>query len=150
MLLDTKAIADTEALRQGRLADIAKVRAGGIDALIPELPTRWIHPAHRARLSELMGNMARSIGDRGQFNQQQAMFARPDSQADLRTISVPTLIACGREDPVTPRAEHERMHACVPGSSLEFFEECGHLSTIEQPEVVTKRLTRWLADTRPA
>ena len=150
VLLDTRAVADTETSRQGRFADIATVRAGGIDALIPELPTRWMHPAHRARLSELMGSMARSIGDRGQFNQQQAMFARPDSQADLRTVNVPTLIACGREDPVTPLAEHERMRDCVPGANLEVFEECGHLSTIEQPDVVTSRLTRWLADTRPA
>src|SRR5215831_16591664 len=38
ILLDTRAVADNETLRQGRLADIAKVRDGGIDALIPELP----------------------------------------------------------------------------------------------------------------
>ena len=93
VLLDTRAVADTEALRQGRLSDIATVRAGGIDALIPDLPTRWVHPSNRARLGDLMASMARSIGDRGQFNQQQAMLARPDSHADLRTVTVPTLIA---------------------------------------------------------
>src|SRR5499426_2203309 len=79
VLLDTRAVADNENLRQGRIADIAKVQAGGIDALIPELPRRWMHPAHRARLGDLMASMARSIGARGQFNQQQAMLARPDS-----------------------------------------------------------------------
>ena len=150
VLLDTRAVADTETLRQGRLADIAKVQAGGIDALIPELPARWMHPAHRAHLSDLMASMARSIGDHGQFNQQQAMLARPDSHADLRTVRVPTLIACGREDMATPLAEHERMRDCVPGARLEVFEQCGHLTTIEQPDVVTSLLTRWLADTRPA
>jgi pimeloyl-ACP methyl ester carboxylesterase len=150
VLLDTRAVADTETVRQGRLADIAKVQAGGIDALIPELPVRWMHPAHRAPLSDLMASMARSIGDRGQFNQQQAMLARPDSHADLRTVRVPTLIACGREDTATPLAEHERMRDCVPGARLEVFEQCGHLTTIEQPDVVTSLLTRWLADTRPA
>jgi pimeloyl-ACP methyl ester carboxylesterase len=97
-----------------------------------------------------MASMARSIGARGQFNQQQAMLARPDSHADLRGVQVPTLIACGREDMVTPLAEHERMRDCVPGARLEVFEQCGHLSTIEQPEAVTSLLTRWLADTRPA
>jgi pimeloyl-ACP methyl ester carboxylesterase len=153
VLLDTRASADTETQRQGRLADIAKVQSGGIDALIPELPARWMHAAHRARLSDLMASMARSIGDRGQFNQQQAMLGRPDSFADLRAVRVPTLIACGREDPVTPVAEHERMRDCVPGARLEVFEQCGHLTTIEQPEAVTALLTRWLAETvtsRPA
>jgi pimeloyl-ACP methyl ester carboxylesterase len=150
VLLDTRAVADDEALRLGRLADIAKVQAGGIDALIPELPVRWMHRAHCERLGALMASMARSIGARGQFNQQQAMLARPDSHADLRGVQVPTLIACGREDMATPLAEHERMRDCVPGARLEVFEQCGHLSTIEQPEAVTSLLTRWLADTRPA
>lgn len=149
VLFDTRAVADTETLRQGRFADIAKVQAGGIDALIPELPTRWIHAAHRERLSDLMASMARSIGARGQLNQQQAMLSRPDSHADLRMVRVPTLIACGREDTTTPLAEHERMRDCVPGSHLEVFEQCGHLSTIEQSNVVNFLLTRWLADTRP-
>jgi pimeloyl-ACP methyl ester carboxylesterase len=149
VLFDTRAVADTETLRQGRFADIAKVQAGGIDALIPELPTRWIHAAHRERLSDLMASMARSIGARGQLNQQQAMLSRPDSHADLRMVRVATLIACGREDMTTPLAEHDRMRDCVPGSHLEVFEQCGHLSTIEQPKVVNLLLTRWLADTRP-
>ncbi len=148
VLLDTRAVADTETVRQGRFADIAKVRAGGIDALIPELPTRWVHPLNRTRVSDLMGSMARSIGDRGQFNQQQAMLARPDSHADLRAVRVPTLIACGREDTATPLAEHERMRDCVPGARLEVFEQCGHLTAIEQPNVVTSLLKSWLADTR--
>jgi pimeloyl-ACP methyl ester carboxylesterase len=149
VLFDTRAVADTETLRQGRFADIAKVQAGGIDALIPELPTRWIHAAHRERLSDLMASMARSIGARGQLNQQQAMLSRPDSHADLRMVRVATLIAFGREDMTTPLAEHDRMRDCVPGSHLEVFEQCGHLSTIEQPKVVNLLLTRWLADTRP-
>jgi len=150
VLFDTRASGDDETRRQGRFADIAKVQQGGIDALIPELPVRWMHPAHRARLSDLMASMARSIGARGQFNQQQAMLARPDSHADLRTVRAPTLIACGREDGVTPLADHERMRDCVPGAQLEVFEQCGHLATIEQPEAATTLLTRWLAATQPA
>jgi pimeloyl-ACP methyl ester carboxylesterase len=150
VLLDTRASSDNETQRQGRMTDIAKVQEGGIDALIPELPARWMHPAHRARLRDLMAQMARSVGARGQFNQQQAMLARPESFADLRTVRVPTLIACGREDPVTTVADHERMRDCVPGARFEVFEQCGHLSTIEQPEAVTSVLTRWLADSRAA
>ena len=146
VLLDTRASADNDTLRKGRLADIEKVQAGGIDALIPELPGRWVHEPNRARVSELMASMARNIGATGQYNQQQAMLARPDSHADLRKVRVPTLIACGRHDNATPLAEHERMQACVPGSRLAVFEQCGHLAAIEQPEAVTALLTRWLAE----
>jgi len=148
-LLDTTALADTPARHAGRLADIAKVQQGGIEALIPELPGRWLLPAHaqRPELVELMGEMARSVGARGQANQQRAMLGRPDSHRDLAKVTVPTLVMCGRQDPVTPVADHEAMAACVSGSRLEVVEDCGHLSAIEQPEQVTRVLGEWLAAT---
>ncbi len=146
VLIDTTAVADHPARRQGRLKDIATVRQGGIEALIPELPERWLLPAHvgNAGLGELMADMARSVGATGQFNQQTAMLGRPDSHTDLARVRVPTLVMCGRQDPVTPLADHEAMAACVSGAELQVIDSCGHLSTIEQPEAVTSALTRWL------
>ena len=148
-LLDTRASADSEAQRAGRHADIEKVRAGGIDALIPELPSRWLLPAHAARadLLALMADMARSIGARGQLNQQRAMLDRPDSHADLERLHLPALVLCGEEDRATPVAEHEAMAARLADSRLEIVPQCGHLSTIEQPDAVNRLLSDWLAAT---
>ena len=148
-LLDTTAVADTPARRAGRLADIATVEAGGIDALIPELPGRWLLPAHRQRsdLRALVASMARSIGAQGQRNQQHAMLDRPDSHADLAAVRVPTLVLCGAGDAVTPPADHEAMAARVAGARLVVVAESGHLSTIEQPAAVTAALSTWLAET---
>jgi pimeloyl-ACP methyl ester carboxylesterase len=152
VLIDTTAVADHPARRDGRLHDIARVQAGGIEALIPELPSRWLLPAHvhDTALVQLMGSMARSVGAQGQFNQQSAMLGRPDSHADLARVRVPTLVMCGRQDPVTPLADHAAMAACVPGSRLEVIEDCGHLSTIEQPQAVTRALADWLQATAAA
>ncbi|MEN9630648.1 MAG: 3-oxoadipate enol-lactonase 2 [Pseudomonadota bacterium] len=149
VLIDTTAVADHPARREGRRRDIATVQQGGIEALIPELPARWLLPAHvgNPALVDLMAGMARSVGAQGQFNQQTAMLGRPDSHADLARVRVPTLVMCGRQDPVTPLAEHEAMAACVPGARLAVIEDCGHLSTIEQPGAVTAELTRWLQAT---
>jgi pimeloyl-ACP methyl ester carboxylesterase len=149
VLIDTTAVADHPARREGRHKDIATVQQGGIEALIPELPSRWLLPAHvhKPALVQLMAEMARSVGARGQFNQQTAMLGRPDSHADLARVRVPTLVMCGRQDPVTPLADHEAMASCVPGARLAVIEDCGHLSTIEQPDAVTAELTRWLDTT---
>lgn len=146
-LLDTSAAADTPARHAGRLVDIARVREGGIEALIPELPSRWLLPAHarRPQLVTLMGEMARSVGARGQLNQQTAMLGRPDSHEDLRKVAVPTLVMCGRQDPVTPVADHQAMAACVAGSRLALIDDCGHLSAIEQPQAVSRVLADWLS-----
>ena len=149
VLIDTTAAADHPARRAGRHADIAKVSEGGIEALIPELPARWLHPSHvqRAELTHLMSEMARSIGARGQFNQQAAMLGRPDSHDDLARVMVPTLVICGRNDPVTPVPDHEAMAAKIPGARLEIIENCGHLSTIEQPDSINRVLIDWLRKT---
>jgi pimeloyl-ACP methyl ester carboxylesterase len=149
VLMDTRAIADDPPRRAGRHADIAKVREGGIEALIPELPARWLHPSHaqRAELTKLMSEMARNIGARGLYNQQAAMLARPDSRDDLARVAVPTLVMCGRNDPVTPVPDHEVIAAKIPGARLEIIEDCGHLSTIEQPEAVNRVLIDWLRKT---
>jgi pimeloyl-ACP methyl ester carboxylesterase len=148
-LLDTLAGADNDARRATRLADLAKVRDGGIEALIPELPSRWLLPVHAARteLVELMASMARSVGASGQRSQQRAMLARPDSFDTLATLSVPALLLCGEQDPVTPVSEHEAMAAAIRGARLEIVPECGHLSTIEQPEAVNRALSGWLEST---
>ena len=148
-LLDTTAAADSEARRAGRLADIAKVESGGIEALIPELPGRWLLPAHRERadLVALMGDMTRSVGARGQRNQQLAMLGRPDSHADLARVRVPTLVLCGEQDPVTPVADHAAIAERIAGARFERIADCGHLSTIEQPDTVTRVLSQWLAAT---
>jgi pimeloyl-ACP methyl ester carboxylesterase len=152
VLIDTTAAADTPARRAGRLADIDKVDDGGIEALIPELPARWLLPAHARdpALVGLMAEMARSVGAVGQRNQQKAMLGRPDSHADLAKVTVPTLVMCGREDPVTPLADHAAMAARVAGAHLHVIEHCGHLSTIEQPQAVSRVLAEWLRDTARA
>jgi len=148
-LLDTTAAADSEARRAGRLADIATVEAGGIDALIPQLPGRWLLPAHQRRddLTALMTSMARNIGAEGQKNQQRAMLGSPDSLADLGAVRVPTLVLCGAGDAVTPRADHEAIAARVAGARLVVVPDSGHLATIEQPAAVTAALSSWLAET---
>jgi pimeloyl-ACP methyl ester carboxylesterase len=152
VLMDTRASTDDSARLAGRFADIAKVKKGGIEALIPELPARWLHPAHagRADLISLMSEMAKSIGARGQLNQQAAMLSRPESFADLDRIRVPTLVVCGRGDPVTPVPDAQAIATRIPGAQLEIIEHCGHLSTIEQPEAVNRVLVNWLRKTERA
>ena len=149
VLMDTTAAADTEKKRTGRLADIALVQSQGLEALIPELPKRFLLPAHQQdpALAGLVGDMARAVGADAQRRQQQAMLGRPDSGADLERVRVPTLVLCGRQDSVTPLADHEAMAARVPDATLAVIEDSGHLSTIEQPAAVTQVLRDWLAST---
>jgi pimeloyl-ACP methyl ester carboxylesterase len=149
VLMGTTAQPDDEAGRAVRFADLARVENGGIDALLPELPARWLHPEHakRAEFIDLMMGMGRSIGAVGQRNQQQAMLDRPDSRPVLPEVRVPTLVVCGREDKVRPVSQHEEIARLIPGSRLVVIEHSGHFTTLEQPARVNPLLSDWLRET---
>jgi pimeloyl-ACP methyl ester carboxylesterase len=76
--------------------------------------------------------------------QMTAIMRRLDSRPMLRDVRVPTLVICGRQDQGTPLAASEEIAAGIPGSRLAVIEDCGHLSTIEQPQAVTALLRDWL------
>ena len=49
-------------------------------------------------------------------------------------MEVPTLIMVGSEDHQMPVTLSEKMHATLPNSRLEVFDESGHFMMVEDPE----------------
>ena len=45
---------------------------------------------------------------------------------------------------LSPLPRHERMQALCPGSELVVIEDSGHMSTMEQPEQVSRALAAWM------
>lgn len=111
------------------------------------LKDAMLHPAHQGNLTlrRTVLAMAEEIGISGFVNTIKAQLARPSALPDLPQIACPTLVLTGREDTVVPLEIHQQMAAAVPNSRLVIVEQCGHLSTLEQPEVVTQALRDWLA-----
>ena len=107
-----------------------------------------LHPEHQKdqALRQKVLNMAETIGIEGFVNEIKAQLARPDALPDLPHITCPTLVLTGREDFVVPLHVHEHMAAQLPHSHLRIIEQCGHLSTMEQPEIVTRAMRDWLTD----
>ncbi len=116
------------------------------------LTTLLVHPKRLAdrRLSTILGAMAERIGRKAFLRQQRAIRERPDGRPALDAIRCPTLLLCGRQDPLAPPGLHEEMAAAIPGAELVVLEDCGHLSPLEQPEAVTAALRRWLQTAAPA
>jgi pimeloyl-ACP methyl ester carboxylesterase len=104
-----------------------------------------LHPknAQKHELRDTILNMAINVGIDGFFNQVKAQLGRPDSTNDLKKIKCPTLIITGREDRICPVLLHEEMAEAIPNSTLKVIEECGHLSTLEQPHLVNKEIIDW-------
>ena len=63
----------------------------------------------------------------------------------LAAIQLPTLIIVGEEDPGTPVAAAEAMHARIAGSELVVIPSAAHLSNIEQAEAFNRALVSFLS-----
>ena len=74
-----------------------------------------------------------------------------DEDAGLRTLAkVPTLIACGAHDLITPVEHSEAMAAALPKSELVIVGGAGHLVQLEQPEAIDDALVRLVERATPS
>jgi proline iminopeptidase len=60
-----------------------------------------------------------------------------DLRPELHRIAAPTLILAGRHDWICPPELSEEIHALIPGSRLEVFEESSHSLRVDEPERLT-------------
>ncbi len=105
--------------------------------------------AGNADLNARLDEMMRAVGAATFVRQSRAVIGRADSRDLLASISCPTLIACGREDRVTPPALSEEMAAAIPNARLELIENAAHMLPMEAADTLTRHLQRWLDTTSP-
>jgi len=146
-LLDTNPHADTPDKRTMRLDQIEQVLSGQLRALaVDSLKPAYLAKAHRDD-KELLGDildMAMDLGNDVFRRQALALKDRVDSVPTLSTITCPTTVICGIEDHICPVEYHRLMAAEIPGARLLIIETCGHLASLEQPQVVTEALQQLL------
>lgn len=145
-LLDTSARADTPEQTERRQQLISMSKIGKFRGVTDRLLPLFVAP-DRLGDEDLTGQikaMAKRVGADTFYRHQNAILARPDSRDKLAGYDLPTLIACGRQDALTPLDLHEEMTAAIPAARLAVIEDCGHLSTMEQPQAMTALLRQWL------
>lgn len=145
-LLDTTARPDTPAQSQRRREQIDRTRAGHFAQVVDELIEVWVRPSRRDDgMRRLIHRMAAETGPEAFIRQQTAIMNRMDSRPDLAGIACPTLVVVGADDELTTPEHAKEMAGAVPDARLEVVPDCGHLSTLEQPDALTAALTAWLS-----
>jgi pimeloyl-ACP methyl ester carboxylesterase len=146
-LLDTQARPEGAEARTRRLDLMARAGRGEFEGAVEQLLPLFIHPDRLADrdLVATLSAMARKVGRDGFLRQQVAILNRADSRPSLAAIGCPTLVLAGRQDVLTPVALHEEMAAAIPAATLVALPQCGHLSPLEQPAMVSAQLGAWLA-----
>lgn len=148
VLVDTKAGADTPEARKGRGELAAKVMKDGppaaLDAFLPKLVGETTK-ATRADVVAKIKDMVLATPKQGISDALHGIAARQDSTPFLREIAVPTLVICGEEDVITPRAEAEILQKGITGAELAMIPKSGHLPSMETPEEFNAVLGKFLS-----
>jgi pimeloyl-ACP methyl ester carboxylesterase len=146
-LISTQARPDTPEIAKRRRLLIKQSRIGEFRGISKRLLPSLVHPSRLddAALTALLQEMALAVGVEGFVRQETAIIERIDSRPFLEAVAVPTLIAGGREDQVTTLEAAEEMAALIPGSWHLVLERCGHVSPLEQPEMIVAAMQAWLA-----
>lgn len=63
----------------------------------------------------------------------------------LQTITAPTLIIWGKQDPIVPVSHAYNAAKIIPNTRLEIFENCGHWSSIEYPQKFNQSILEFLS-----
>jgi pimeloyl-ACP methyl ester carboxylesterase len=144
-LLDTSAHPDTKESSANRQA-LMKLAETNLPAVIEKLIPKLVHPSQLSdkHQTDAIKAMAETLGKDTFIRQQQAIIGRADSRPSLSKINCPTLILCGADDVITPPEVHKEMHLEIKNSTFVTIENCGHLSTLGQPEKVTATLRDWI------
>jgi pimeloyl-ACP methyl ester carboxylesterase len=130
-----------------RRAAIALLREERFAEVVEQSFPRLVHPLRvdDAALRAIQLDMLRDTGAEAAIRQQTAIIHRPDARPGLADVDVPALVLVGDSDQITPPERAVELAAGIAGARLVTVPECGHLSTFERPEAVTRALVEWLS-----
>jgi pimeloyl-ACP methyl ester carboxylesterase len=126
-----------------RVAGIGPVKASVLKIMLG--PTFRNDPRSKPIVDEWMRQIDQT-DKRGMVGAILAVANRKPVYDEIGSITTPTLVICGADDKPTPVRKAERIAAAIPRARLEIVSDSGHSSTIEQPEVITALIQKFVAE----
>lgn len=126
---------------------IKTVEAQGMAPLAQPTLERWFTEPFRKSRPEVVDGVRKLILATPPAGYIGCCHAIPriNLSARLQEIRCPILVIVGADDPGTPPAMAQEIHANAPGSKLVVLPQAAHLANLEQPEAFTRALADFLA-----
>lgn len=125
---------------------VASVRDGGTEAIADAVLGRWFTPRFATQHADVVAWARRQLtstpaaGYAGCCEAIRGM----DLEPALASITAPTLVIAGAEDPATPPSHLQTIAAGIPNARMATVPGAAHLANVEQPEAVTQLLLNFL------
>jgi pimeloyl-ACP methyl ester carboxylesterase len=150
-LLSTSSRPPTPAQRQGWADQRARLAAASPRQLQESLLPLLHAPGVLERRADVVATtlaMADDLGAATYDAQLQLQATRIDERPGLVRVRCPALVLAARDDRLCRPERHEEIARLIPRVILSVIENCGHLSPLEQPALVSAHLRRWLTADR--
>jgi 3-oxoadipate enol-lactonase len=147
ILCDTRAIADSPEQAAGRHKLAEQVLSLGPNAAVDAMLPRLVSPKTAERQPGVVSDLRKMMLRNSPVSIAAALRGlaeRPDCTPMLPTIDVPTLVLCGQADQITPAAEMKTMAEAIPGAKYVEVPDAGHMSPMENADVVNASIDRFL------
>ena len=147
LLADTRAQADTEEGKEKRFQQAEKALAEGMAGIADSMLPKLLTPdtvSKRPELVKRVRDMMLKTKPEGAAGALSGMAERDDQTALLSQITCPALILVGREDPITPVPDSEKMHREIEGSRLVVIDNAAHVSNLERTEQFNEEFVQFL------
>ena len=143
-LLGTAANPETDDMRQLRESAIVLFGQGRVEEVIAPNVALAFHPGNAAKLKDAYLRFVLDAGAGQLIRQNRAVIGRPDARQHLARVACPVLVMCGEADQLTPPEKSREIADLCANSRLVMVPRCGHMLTMEQPEVLNAALREWL------
>jgi pimeloyl-ACP methyl ester carboxylesterase len=141
--MDTRAIADTDEARAGRIKMADNVAEWGSGRVAEMMGPKLFRQEAFQKQPEIVASVRRVVENTAPAAiaaAQRGVAARPDVTAMLPTIKLPTLVIVGREDAISPPAEMKAIANAIPGAKYVVIPDSGHMTTLENSGAVNQEL----------
>lgn len=137
ILADTRAGVDDTNTKANRTKSITVANEKGTAALFEGMLPKVLSDSTRGAKPEVVERVKTIAAKQPSASAAAALAAlrdRPDANAGLKNIAVPTLVIVGEFDAVTPPLSAANLAAQICGSELSYIPGAGHLSNVENPD----------------
>jgi 3-oxoadipate enol-lactonase len=147
ILCDTRSEADGNEAKINRARAVAAVKSRGSSWFADDFVHKVFAEGSFKRIPEVVEQIRITIARTPPLaiaGTLLALAARTDTTASLAAVTVPTLILVGEHDVITPPEASRSMHAMIPGSELHIIPDAAHMSPLENPGEVNRRMLEFL------
>jgi pimeloyl-ACP methyl ester carboxylesterase len=139
-LLDTRAAADSLEAAAARQDLIDRLLSAGRAEVASTLVASLLAPSPPALVQARVRSMIEGTRYETMVAALDGMRGRSDRSGLLPSISVPTLVAGGEHDTLTPPGVLRTMAEQIPGARTVVVHDAGHLPPIERPSSINEAL----------